>query len=231
MTSITENAARLICDFEGAAIPQAALDAATVAIRDCIGVALAGYDEPVSRIVRDATLTPSCPADASVWGSTRKTSLLDAALINGTAAHALDYDDQNRSMLGHPSSVLVPALFAIGEAEALSGRRILEAYVLGLQMMARLGRIFGARGYEKSWHPTAVMGVIGSCASAAYLHGLSYNTTLNAIGIAASEASSIKKNFGSMVKPLHVGSASRKGIWAARLAQHGLTANPQALDG
>ncbi|HYH43434.1 MAG TPA: MmgE/PrpD family protein [Burkholderiales bacterium] len=230
-SSVTDKAARLISGFDGAAVPREALHSASLAIRDCLGVALAGFEEPVSRIIRDATLTPTAPQEASIWGTALRTSVLDAALINGTTAHALDYDDQNRSMLGHPSSVLVPALFAVGEAEGLPGRRILEAYVLGLQLMARLGLVFGQAGYDKSWHPTAILGVLGTCASTAYLHGLDYETTLHAIGIAASEASSIKKNFGSMAKPLHVGSAARKGIWAARLAQAGLTADRQALDG
>lgn len=198
---------------------------------DCVGVALAGAREPVSRIVLQQALEAAGRAEATVWGTAHKLPLLEAALVNGTMAHALDYDDMNRSMLGHPSAVLVPAIFALGEQFHLPGRKLLHAYGLGLEAMARLGRIFTTQAYEKSWHPTAVLGAIGACAASSYLLRLSDEQTLNAFGIAASEASSIKKNFGSMTKSLHAGSAVRKGLWAARLAQQGLTAGPDALDG
>jgi len=231
MASLTENTAGLICGFEPAAIPEEAFRRSRIAVMDCVGVALAGSREPVGRIMLEYARSLTGGGEATIWGTANKVAEVEAALVNGTLSHALDYDDMNRSMLGHPSSVMVPALFAMAEKMHLSGRTLLEGYIIGLEVMARLGRIFGPQAYAKSWHPTAVLGVMGSCAGTGYLLRLSYEQMLNAIGIAASEASGIKKNFGSMTKSLHAGSAARKGLWAARLAEKGLTSDAQALDG
>lgn len=231
MAGLTERTARLICDFDGAAVPAEAIHRSTIGVLDCVGVALAGSQEPVGKIMRDYAESLPGGGEATIWGTASKVSAPDAALVNGTMSHALDYDDMNRSMLGHPSAVLAPALFAVAEKMQFSGRKLLEGYVIGLEVMARLGRIFGPRAYEKSWHPTATLGVLGASTAISHMLGLSYEQTLNAIGIAASEASGIKKNFGSMTKPLHAGSAARKGLWAALLAEKGLTADSQALDG
>ncbi len=231
MTDITNHIARMIVDFEGVDIPESAIYRSKMAVLDCIGVALAGFQEPVGKIMREWAAAIPGGGEATIWGTNQKISICDAALVNGTMSHALDYDDMNRPMLGHPSSVLVPAIFAVAEKMRASGRKLLEAYIIGLEVMAKLGKLFGPVAYEESWHPTSVFGVMGACASTCYLLRLSYEKTLNAIGIAASEASGIKKNFGSMTKPLHVGSAARKGIWAAQLAEKGLTADAQALDG
>lgn len=229
--SLTEKTARLICGFAGTVIPEEAFYRSKIAVVDCVGVALAGSREPVGRIMLEYARSLSGGGEATIWGTAHKVAAAEAALVNGTMSHALDYDDMNRSMLGHPSAVLVPPLFAVAEKIHLSGRKLLEGYIIGLEVMARLGRIFGPQAYEKSWHPTAIFGVVGACASTSYLLRLSYDQTLNAIGIAASEASGIKKNFGSMTKSLHAGSAARKGVWAAMLAEKGLTADSQALDG
>jgi 2-methylcitrate dehydratase PrpD len=213
------------------ALPEEAIYRSKIAVMDCVGVALAGSQEPVGKIMYAYARSLPPGGEATIWGTTHKISAPEAALVNGTMSHALDYDDMNRPMLGHPSIVLVPALFALGEKMKLPGRKLLEAYILGLEVMARLGKIFGTAGYEKSWHATSVLGVLGSCASTSYLLRLDHQQTISAIGIAASEASGIKKNFGSMTKPLHAGSAARKGLWAALMAEKGLTADPQALDG
>jgi len=231
MTTVTEQTAALICEFGTRPLPEEAIYHSKLAVRDCLGVALAGFDEPVAKIVRATALETAGTPQATIWGTTHRIPALDAALANGAAAHALDYDDHSRAMLSHPSAVLAPALIALAESRGLSGRKLLEAYILGFQVMTQLGRLFGPEAYEKSWHPTAIMGVMGSCAGAAYLLGLDNGSTMHAIGIAASEASSVKKNFGSMTKPLHIASAARKGIWAAQLAANGLTAGPHALDG
>jgi len=231
MTTLTASTAKLVCGFARIAVPEEAIYRSKLAVLDCVGVALAGSREPVSRVVRGLALETSGGSEATIWGTGHKVSFLEAALVNGTMSHALDYDDMNRSMLGHPSAVLVPALFALGEKIEAPGRDLLKGYVLGLEAMARLGRIFGPQAYDKSWHPTAILGVVGACASSSYLLRLAYEVALNAIGIAASEASGIKKNFGSMVKSLHAGSAARKGLWAALLASKGLTAGSNALDG
>ena len=231
MESVTEKVAEFVSGFEGENLPPEAIHKSKRAVLDCLGVALAGCQEPVSQILRESVTETHSKGEASIWGTKDKVCSMDAALVNGAMSHALDYDDINRHCLGHPSAILVPTVFAVAERIRSSGRKLLEGYIVGLEVMAKLGEIFTVEAYEKSWHPTSVVGVMGASASASYLLRLSAEQTANALGIAASEASGIKKNFGTMVKPFHAGSAARKGIWAALLARNGLVANAQALDG
>lgn len=228
---LTAALAGRVAAFDGASVPAAALTRAKHGILDTLGCALAGRDEPVSKVMRGyADDLPALP-QATVWGSARKVALTEAALVNGTLAHALDYDDMNRSMLGHPSAVLTAALLPLAEAQGLSGRRLLEGYVIGLEAMARVGRVFGLKAYDYAWHPTAVLGTLGAAAGASWLGGLDAAQTAHALGIAASEAAGLKKNFGSMTKSMHAGSAARKGVWAAQMARRGLAADAAVLDG
>ena len=143
----------------------------------------------------------------------------DAALANGTAAHALDYDDMCFVSLAHPSAPLVAAALAAAEAAGASGRALLDAYVVGFEIEARLGRAMNPRHYQRGWHCTSTLGTIGAAAAAARLLGLDATARGHALAIAASEASGLKENFGTMVKPLHAGLAARNGVLAARLAQ------------
>ena len=228
---LTASIAQLVAGFDGATLEAEALTRAKHGVLDAIGVALAGVGEPVSKVMLDYAAELPAQDGATIWGSARKVALGEAALVNGTLAHALDYDDMNRSMLGHPSSVLTAALLPLAESLQLPGRKVLEAYVIGLEAMARVGRIFGFQAYDRSWHPTAVLGVLGVAAGASYLLRLNTAQTVNALGIAASEASGIKKNFGAMMKSVHAGSAARKGLWAAQFARRGLAADAGALDG
>jgi 2-methylcitrate dehydratase PrpD len=228
---LTDTIARLVSGFDGARVEAEALTRAKHGVLDAIGVALAGVGEPVSKVMLAYSDELPLLSDATIWGTARKVALTEAALINGTLAHALDYDDMNRSMLGHPSSVLTAALLPLAESMNLPGRKVLEGYVVGLEAMARIGRIFGMQAYDRSWHPTAVLGVIGAAAGASYLLRLDHAQTVNAIGIAASEASGLKKNFGAMMKSVHAGSAARKGVWAAQFARRGLAADAAALEG
>jgi len=228
---LTATLANLVSRFDGAKLEAEALTRAKHGVLDAIGVALAGIDEPVSKVMLGYAADLPAQDGATLWGSARKVALQEAALINGTLAHALDYDDMNRSMLGHPSSVLTAAFLPLAESLKLPGRKVLEAYVIGLEAMARVGRIFGFKAYDRSWHPTAVLGVLGVAAGASYLLRLDAAQTANALGIAASEASGIKKNFGAMMKSVHAGSAARKGLWAAQFAQRGLAADAAALEG
>jgi len=219
-----------IARFVAAATPPSdARVRASVAVLDTIGVTLAGVTEPASRIVRTA-LAPAEPG-CVVWGTGQRSTAPDAALANGTAAHALDYDDMCFVSLAHPSAPLVPALVAAAEIALASGRDALDAYVVGFEIEARLGRVMNPRHYQRGWHNTSTLGTIGAAAAASRLLGLSVDAAAHAIAIAASEASGLKENFGSMVKPLHAGLAARNGVLAAMLAQSGMTASAQALDG
>ena len=210
--------------------PAEARARATAAVIDTIGVALAGTAEPASRIVRE-TITTAVGAVCSVWGTDARASAPDAALANGTAAHALDYDDMCFVSLAHPSAPLVPAIVAAGEVAGASGRAVVDAYAVGFEIQARLGRLMNPRHYQRGWHCTSTLGTVSAAAGASRLLGLDATATAHALAIAASSASGLKENFGTMVKPLHAGSAARNGVLAALLAKAGLTGSARAFDG
>ena len=212
-----------------AAPPTAARDAAARAVLDTIGVALAGAAEPAARAVQLVVTDSRGPC--TILGLAVRASAGDAALANGTAAHALDYDDMCFVSLAHPSGPLVAAALAAAEAAGASGRSLLDAYVVGFEIEARLGRAMNPRHYQRGWHCTSTLGTIGAAAAAARLLGLNGSACGHALAIAASEASGLKENFGTMVKPLHAGLAARNGILAAQLARCGMTASEAAIEG
>ncbi|MBZ5560700.1 MAG: MmgE/PrpD family protein, partial [Acidobacteriia bacterium] len=155
----------------------------------------------------------------------------NAALANGTAAHALDYDDMCFVSLAHPSAPLVAAAWAVADLCGANGRALLDAYVVGFEIEGRLGRAMNPRHYQRGWHCTSTIGTIGAAAAAARLLGLDETRAGHALAIAASEASGLKENFGTMAKPLHAGLAARNAVLAAQLARAGLTASPAAIEG
>jgi 2-methylcitrate dehydratase PrpD len=204
--------------------------AAGVAVLDTVGVMLAGVTEPASRTVQRVVAAEGGDTCA-VFGTSGRASATGAALANGTAAHALDFDDMCFVSLAHPSAPLVPAVLAAAEMAAASGAALLDAYVVGFEIEGRLGARMNPRHYQRGWHCTSTLGTIGAAAAACRLLGLDAGTTGHAIAIAASEASGLKENFGTMVKPLHAGLAARNGVLAALLAQSGMTASALAIEG
>jgi 2-methylcitrate dehydratase PrpD len=221
--------ARKALAIDLAALPPAALDAARLALLDTVGVALAGSGEACVH----ATIAASDIADtgpASLFGRAATTGILDAALVNGTAAHALDFDDCSNTLGGHPSAPVLPALWALAEARGASGAQLLAAYVTGFEVETKIGRAVNFTHYEKGWHPTATLGTFGAAAACGRLLGLDAAGVANALAIAASMAAGIKANFGTMTKPFHVGQCARNGLHAALLTRAGLTANAAALE-
>jgi 2-methylcitrate dehydratase PrpD len=210
--------------------PASARHRAAVAVLDTIGVTLAGASEPAARIVQQVVDVDGGDACA-VFGTSLRASASGAALANGTAAHALDFDDMCFVSLAHPSAPLVPATFAAAEFVGASGRALLDAYTVGFEVEARFGALMNPRHYQRGWHCTSTLGSIGAAAAASRIFGLDPTAAGHAIAIAASEASGLKENFGSMVKPLHAGLAARNGVLAASLARNGMTASALALDG
>ena len=228
-------AARTTLDALAAFIVDAAppVEARTRAINaflDTVGVTLAGASEPAARAVQ-RTVAANGGSACTVLGTSIRTSVSDAALANGTAAHALDYDDMCFVSLAHPSAPLVSALLAAAESTGASGSALADAYVIGFEIEARLGRTMNPRHYQRGWHCTSTIGAIGSAAAVSRVLGLDASSTAHAMAIAASEASGLKENFGTMVKPLHAGLAARDAVLAAILARNGLTASSRALDG
>lgn len=211
-------------------VPLEAREIAKRAILDCIGVALAGSREPISGIIMELLQEMGGQPKASVWGKKFKSSSPLAAMANGTFGHALDYDDWNRSMRGHPTVPVLPAALAVGEEVKASGREVLEAYLVGFEVEAKLGGALNPHLFEAGWHPTAVLGVMGAAAAAARLLKLDSDRVRAALGIAASQAAGLRQNFGTMTKPLHAGQSAKNGVLAAKLAERGFTADTGIIE-
>lgn len=227
---ITLRLAHRIHTFGTEHITPRALAVARTAFIDTIGVTLAGSAEPCVRILLDTPGVAEAPGKCSVFGTARKTSALDAVLVNGTASHALDYDDFSQPMGGHQSVPLISPLLALAEERRLGGEAVIAAYVIGIETEIRLARAVNYHHYDKGWHPTSTLGVLGAAAAASHLLKLDVDKTATALAIAASLAAGLKANFGTMVKPLHVGHCCRNGLLAVLLAERGFSANLAALE-
>src|SRR2546422_325778 len=211
--------------------PAAAVDAARRAILDCLGVMLAGSTEPAARIVQQIAEAEGGAPLATIVGTRRRTGAVWAALANGTAAHALDFDDTNFAMLGHPSAPVLSAALAAGELALADGRALVHAFLLGFEVETTLAEVINPAHYEKGFHATGTLGTIGAAAAASRLLGLDAAQTRTALAIAATQASGLKENFGTMTKPFHAGHAARSGVLSALLARDGFTASEQAIEG
>jgi 2-methylcitrate dehydratase PrpD len=229
MTIATELAKKIVyMRYED--LPAEALEWARNSIIDTIGCAFAGVDEEAPRIVERALTGSKGAGPSLLWGSARRAGVLDAAEINGTAVHALDYDDCSYSLAGHPSVAILPGLLALGESINANGRDTLVAFVTGFETLAHVAHAVHMHHYEKGWHPTSTLGVFGAAAAGSRLLGLDAGQTARALSIAVSMAAGVKANFGSMTKPLHAGQCTRHGTYAAMLAKDGFTANIEAFE-
>lgn len=231
MDTVSERIARYAVSTPAESIPATAFEQAERGLLDTLAAILAGAREPVARNVATYVRADGGCAEATLIGHGEKAPVEGAALVNGTAAHALDYDDVSLSMIGHPSAPLLPAILAVAEARSLSGLELLAAYVIGMEIEAKTGRWIGRHHYTLGWHATATFGTLGAAAASSRLLGLDVERTQAALGIAASSASGVRANFGTMTKPLHAGLAASNGLRAARLAAAGVTASQAALDG
>jgi 2-methylcitrate dehydratase PrpD len=199
-------------------------------LMDWFAVTIAGASEPAVQILRDDMLGEGAHAVASLLAAGCKTSAMNAALINGTASHALDFDDVNLAILGHPSVALLPGLLALGEERGESEQDVLTAFIAGYDAVCRTGALMSPGHYDHGFHCTATVGTVGSAVACARLMNLDAETTAVAIGIASTMASGLKSMFGTMCKPLHAGMAAQRGLQAARLAARGFSSRPDALE-
>lgn len=227
---ISADIAELIVKARFEDLDEDVLHWAKVGLIDYTGVTLAGSTEPSGKIADVVVGGRDQTGPSLIFGSNARTTPLNAALINGTASHAQDFDDCNNTIGGHPSAPILPALIALSEQLGASGRDMVLAYVIGFETETSIARSVHFHHYEKGWHPTATMGVFGSTAACCKLMGLDKETTATALQIAVSLASGVKSNFGTMVKPLHVGHCSRNGLFAAMMAKEGFTSSPVAFE-
>jgi 2-methylcitrate dehydratase PrpD len=197
---------------------------------DAIGVAVAGAAEPAAQLVRAEVEEAGDAPVATIFGSTVRASAVGAALANGTAAHALDFDDVHMGIPGHASAAIVPALWALAEERHASGSEMIAAFVAGFETACRVGSLVAPGHYDAGFHATGTIGAIGSAAACATLLDLDAPTTAHALGIAVAQTAGLKSMVGTMCKPLHAGKAAANGLLAARLAARGFRSRLDALE-
>ncbi len=228
MLDITRQTANFVARLRPADLPDRCREAARIGIVDCVGVMIAGAAEQPVRIVSAMVAASTQNDGAPEVPSGRNLAASDAALVNGVAAHVLDYDDV--ALAGHPSAVLVPAILAEGWSLDSSGTDVLAAYAAGYEVWAQVAALEPGHFHERGFHPTAVMGALATAAACARLRKLDSTRTAHAIAIAASLASGLVANFGTMTKSLHAGRTAQSGVLAARLADQGFTASLDVLE-
>ena len=211
-------------------IPENVKEKAKEAITDLVGVAIYGSHHDVGQRIATYVESMSPGTDATMFGR-QKASADGAALANASFGHAVDFDDTFESIVIHPTSPVFSAAFVAGEAHNATGKDVLESYIIGVEVAYRTGHATYPSHYDHGWHSTGTVGTFGATAAVASIMGLSAEETQHALGIAASMSSSLKKNFGTMTKPLHSGHAAQMGVRSATLAAGGFTADPEVLDG
>jgi 2-methylcitrate dehydratase PrpD len=228
--NITDQIAIFVANTNTDSIPDSTVAAAKRHVIDTIGVALGGTQTGFAPALARA-IPHAHNADSFLWDGSSRAHAADAALVNGTFAHALDFDDGGVALTPmHPSSPVLPAVWALCESGHRSGQDALAAYVIGLEVECKLATAISLQHYDHGWHATAVLGTFGAAAAASWLLGLKPEEISVAIGVAASMTGGLRANFGTMTKPLHAGLACRNGITAALLAQAGWSANPNIFD-
>src|SRR3954447_20374709 len=212
------------------ALPETARALARQCVLDYYGVALAGADDPLVAILLDELAEAGGNPQASLIGHAARLPALSAALVNGAMGHALDYDDVNLAMPGHPSVAILPGLLALAETRRSSGREVIAAFVAGYETACRIGSALRPGHYDLGFHATGTVGCFGAAAACARLLGLDAEATACALGIAGTQAAGLKSQFGTMCKPFHAGKASHNGLLAARLAARGFSSRPDMVE-
>ena len=228
--AVTRWLAELSSSLRADDLSEEAITLARQCVLDWFAVTIPGAAEPAVRILREDLLADGARPVASLVADAARTSAMNAALVNGTASHALDFDDVNMAILGHPTVAVLPGLLALAEETGATQREILVAFVAGYDVACRTGALMSPSHYGHGFHATATVGSIGAAAACARLLRLDAEATAMAYGIAATMASGLKSMFGTMCKPLHAGRAAQNGLQAARLAARGFTSRPDALE-
>jgi len=228
---LTRRLARFVSQTNEADIPESIYEHAKVALLDWYAVTIAGKDDPLVRKLTHLADQEGGNEQATLLGQGVKKTASQATLINGAASHALDYDDSLAFFLGHPSVTLFPSVLALAEWKGKKGGELLTAYIIGLRTGTALGSFAGLGHYMAGWHGTSTMGHLASASACSRLLGLDPGTTTHALGIAATQASGLKRVFGTMCKPFHAGKCSQAGLNSALLAAEGFTSAEDALEG
>ncbi|MEO8593995.1 MAG: MmgE/PrpD family protein [Candidatus Solibacter sp.] len=236
---LTREVAEFILHMRFEDLPSDVLELGRKSILDGLGLALCGSVADTGQLSRDHVKSLGLSGGAAtILGSSIKTAARFAAFVNGVAMHADDYDDTQLAvaedrvygLLTHPTTPALSAALALAESHSLSGRALITAYHVGVEVECKIAEAIAPRHYEEGFHSTGTCGAIGAAAAAAKIAGLDLHQILHAIGISASEAAGLRENFGTMTKPFHAGRAAESGIVAAELAALGWTAAEQILE-
>jgi len=199
-------------------------------VLDWLGVSIIAAAEPAARILREELQEQGSHPQVRVFGSTQRMSTQHAALLNGTIAHMLDYDDVNFAIPGHATTPVLPAVLALAEHRRASGSALMNAFLTGYETACRVGRLVAPGHYNRGFHATGTVGCFGAAAACARLLGLDRGAAARALGIAATRTAGLKAMFGTSCKPLHAGAAAANGLFAATLAQRGFDSREDALE-
>jgi 2-methylcitrate dehydratase PrpD len=230
--NLTREVAGFVVDTDYAKLPAEVIELARKSILDGLGLALSGSVAESGRIIQKYLLSQNLSGEATVIGTTQRVPERFAAFANGIGVHADDYDDTQLAvakdrvygLLTHPTAPCLPAALALAETRNTSGRELLLAYNLGLEVETKIAEAISPRHYQHGFHATATCGTFASASAAAKIYGLGLEPTLRTLSIAASQAAGLRENFGTMTKPLHAGRAAEAGVIAADLARAGWTA-------
>ena len=229
--NVTEVLSGFVKNTDFKDLPEEVVEQSKNCLLDWLGVALGGSTQSLSSILYEFIDEVGGKEQATILGKGNKTSLLNAALINGAMSHVLDFDDTHADTLIHPSAPLIPAILAIAEYKHLSGKDVISAYVLGYEVETRIGMAMGPSHYVSGWHATSTFGRFGAAAGAGKLLGLTTEEMAHAFGLAATQAGGLRQVFGTMGKPFHPGKAAMDGIMSVLLARKGFTCSPNILEG
>lgn len=228
--AITENLAQGAANLRFEDIDADSLAVAKQCLIDWFAVTLAGAEEPLTALLLAEVAEEGGQPRATLIGAGTKGTLAQACLVNGAGSHALDYDDVNLTMGGHPTAQVAAAVLAVAEDMGATGRDLLTAFVAGYETECRIGNLVAPSHYQKGFHVTATVGSFGAAAGVGHLLGLDGEAMARALGIAGTQAAGLKAQFGTMCKPLHAGKAAGNGLLAARLARSGFTSRPDILE-
>jgi 2-methylcitrate dehydratase PrpD len=229
--NLTETLSNFIVRIRFEDLPGEVIETSKKCFLDWTGVAIGGMENPSILKTIDLVKQTGGQRQSSVIGHGFKTTLLNAALINGMMSHVLDYDDAHSETRSHPSSPLIPALLSVSEYHQLTGKDLITAFIAGFEASTRIGLALGKTYYERGWHATSVLGRFGSAAGVGKLLRLNHKQLTHAIGLAATQAGGLRRVFGTMAKPFHAGKASMDGMLSALLAMRGFDGPGDILDG
>jgi len=229
--SLTKGLSNFIFEVRYEDIPSDCIDMAKLCFLDFLGVSILGCKEPVGRIIKDFLEKVGGSPESTIIGYGMRSSVPNAALANGTFGHAVDFDDDSSRGAGHLTSCIAPGLLALAESIGKNGQEILLAFILGYEVASILALAIEPKHTQSGWHATSTLGTFASTAAAAKILGLNRNEIAHAFGIAATQVSGLRRNFGTMCKPLHAGKASQRGVESCLLARMGFNGDPNILDG